>query len=435
LPGLIHAANPDYFSAEIAMPVKTKKHLCMVLIALVVAGFLFLLFAKNHPNPNAGTDHSASTPHSSTEDDTIGAWYKRINDATTSDQFNAIAREVMATAPAEAINSLMESLFDRWIEKDPAAALDFAGRIEAESLLEALTGRLLYTEGAERILRLAELVNDEAVKARVMRMVLAQWAQQDISAALSWMNTQVLPPALDDMKASLLARLTKQNPQEAGVLIRNMQAGHGKNTAARNYAATLAGTDIREAMSWAASLDDADAYGIALTAVYEAWFQTEPDKKLIMEQVLAESDSGLRDRLINEIALDIASMNPAELAAMVERLPETSQPDVAEKAVRFWKERDSAQALNWVKSLAPGPVKDRGSKVMVEDLLLKDDRQGAFSLAMTIGDNRVRYEAVKTVVQHWYAANPAEARQILDGNSLLSEAEKAGISSHIQQRQ
>src|SRR5687767_8605817 len=110
------------------MPGKTKKHLFMVFIALVVAATsLFLFFTKNHPTPNSAvTDHtSASSMHSSAED-AIRAWYGKINVATTSAQFNAIAHEVMAAAPAEAINKLMESLFERWIEKDPAAALDFA---------------------------------------------------------------------------------------------------------------------------------------------------------------------------------------------------------------------------------------------------------------------------------------------------------------------
>jgi hypothetical protein len=418
---------------------QAKKRLSMIAIASVIAIALFLLFTSDFQRTpdSADTNHTGSSPLHASAEDAGSAWNERINDAATSAQFNALARELMAAAPAEALNRLMESLLGRWIEQDPAATLEFAGRIAPENLRENLLRHLLYKEHPERMLRFVELLNDEELKTRILRTALEQWARQDISAAWSWMNTQAqaLPPALDDMKASLLARLMEENPQEAGTLIRNMQAGHGKNTAARNYAETLARTDIREAMGWAGSLDDPDAYAIALTAVYETWFRTEPDKKLIMEQVLAESDTGLRDRLINEIALDIASMNPAELAAMIDRLPETSQPDVAEKAVRFWKERDSAQAMNWVNGLAPGPVKDRGSKVMVEDFLFKGDRQKALALAFSIGDNRMRYESVRNVAENWYQANPSEARQALDGILFLSETEKASINSHIQKRQ
>jgi hypothetical protein len=154
-----------------------------------------------------------------------------------------------------------------------------------------------------------------------------------------------------------------------------------------------------------------------------------------MEQVLAESDSALRDRLINEIALDMANANPAELAAILHRLPATSQPDVAEKTVRFWKDRNAEQAMNWVSSLAPGPVRDRASKVMIESFLFKGDRQGALALAATIGDNRLRYDSIRNVAEYWYQANPAEARQAIDGISTLSAAEKARLSAQMQKTQ
>jgi hypothetical protein len=159
----------------------------------------------------------------------------------------------------------------------------------------------------------------------------------------------------------------------------------------------------------------------------------EPDKKLIMEQVLVESDGELRDRLINEIASHVASNNPADLAAMVDRLPASSQQDVAEKVVLYWREIDLRQTLDWVKNQTPGPVRDRVSKFMVDDLLLKDDRKGALSLATIIGNKSMRLDSVTKVAAYWYQINPAEAQQILTGISFLSEAEKETIRLQMQQ--
>jgi hypothetical protein len=431
----------------------------LLITALVLLAGVVICFLVGHYEGFGGkdADRNAASPYFS-DDSVFNAFYKRIEAAADSAQFGATAYELMAEVQGEGMSRLMQLLLDRWIEKDLAAALDFVSKLEEESIREALlryaiveSGHLdfrgvlswingqpeskrhgmisLLYEGVaketpEHALQFIDLLNDEEIKEHVVRTLLEQWAQRDMVAALTWMSAQTLPQTLDDIKTSLLSRLIKQYPQEAGALIRSMPVGHEKNTVARNYADILAKTDIQAAGNWARSLDDPDSYSIALTAVYEAWFLNEPDKKIIMDQVLAESDSELRDRLINEIALDIANSNPAELAHMIDRLPATSQPDVAEKAARFWKERDSRQTLNWLGNLGSGPVRDRVGKVMVEDFMYKGDKEGALALAATIGDKKLRYESVRKAVQYWYQSNPAGAQETINSISFLSGTEK-----------
>lgn len=435
----------------------------VVLIAATAYFYVGLDFRDRKEYRKGGVGNSMSRPEAANFDE----FHKKINEASGSSQFEAIADELVKKLPDERAHRLMELLLDRWIEQALGAALDFISDLEekdpGQTLLQyALVegayfdfhkvmdwvnrqpesrrrhlSSLLYEnvgkDNPEYALSFIELVEAGEFKELVMRALLEQWWRRDPAAALSWMSTQELPQALADLKSSLLSELMDRDPQEAGGLIRNMQPGHEKNSLARKYADLIAGTDIQAAAGWARSLDDADSYGIALTAVYEAWFQKEPDKKLIMEQVLFESDSELRDRLINEIALDIANNNPEELASVVERLPESAQPDVAEKAVRFWKDRDRQQALQWVNSLASGPVRDRATKVMVEDFLLRSDQEGAMSMASTIQDGSMRYESVKSAAAYWYQRNPAEADQMLEGISFLSESEKESISRHLRQ--
>jgi hypothetical protein len=392
---------------------------------------------------------------------------KRIEEATDAAQFKLIAEELLKLSPAKPVNDLMRLLLDRWIERDLATALDFARDLRAtaagQSLLEyALTEAgyfdfrgvmgwinrqlqssrpglvaLLYEsvgrDNPGYALRFIDLLGESDFKERILRSLLEEWGQQDPAAALSWMSGQELPSALADLKASLWSTLMDRDPQEAGSLIRGMQPSHEKYTLARKYAELIANKDIQAGAAWARSLDDADSYGIAITAVYEAWFQKEPDKALIMEQVLFESDNGLRDRLINEIALDIANDNPAELALMIDRLPESAQPDVAEKAVRFWKDRDLGGALQWVNRLASGPVKDRTARIMVEHLLVSSDKEGAMSLASAIWNDSIRYESVRNATAYLYQRNPAEAEQMLEGIYFLSETEKQSIRRHLRQ--
>jgi hypothetical protein len=441
------------------------KKLLWIGVPLLLSGAAVAYFFVAEPrhqvsNSDAQDAHLVSDP-------AIEVLRKQIDEASGSAQFERLAHKVINEVSAEPMLRLLQLLLDRWIEQDLSVALDFVISLEGQEIRETLLpyalteagyldfrgvldwiGRqseaaryklteLLYAgiaqENPDYALELVDLLDDGEEKERIMRLVLEQWARRDIEAVLSWMDTQTLPKTLADLKASLLASLPEQHLQEAGSFIRNMQPGHEKNTMTRNHAELLARTSIQAAASWARSLDDPDAHGIALTTVYQTWLSIEPDKKLIMEQVLVESDGELRDRLINEIALHVASNNPADLAAMVDRLPVSAQQDVAEKVVLYWKEIDLRQTLDWVKNQAPSPMRDRASKFMVDDLLLKDDRRGALSLATIIGNKSMRFESVKNIVAYWYLINPAEAQQTLNGISFLSEAEKATIRAHMQQ--
>ncbi|HEX7028877.1 MAG TPA: hypothetical protein VF268_16675 [Gammaproteobacteria bacterium] len=396
------------------------------------------------------------------------AFYNRINAASGAVEFQELAAEILSAAPREHIAALLELLLARWAEQDLTATLNFAAGIQDAGLRETLLRHTLIRggeidfpatldwltrfamdkekkynliaalyegvakESPERALRFVDLLAEDEFKDHIVRVLLEQWAEQDLMAAFAWANEQGPSQALDNALASLLFRLVDQDHPDAGVLIRNMRASEQKDALARKYADKLAATDIQMAASWARTLDDPNSYGVALSTVYESWFRSEPDKKIIMEQVLVESDNDLRDRLINEIALDMANSDPAELAEMVHRLPESAQLDVAEKAVRFWKERNQSAALDWVEGLSAGPVKDRVSAVMVEDLMTKGNRDRALLFAGTIGDQSLRYQAAKKVLEYWYQVNPDEAQRVVYGVPYLSEAEKQSISSLIQ---
>jgi hypothetical protein len=68
---------------------------------------------------------------------------------------------------------------------------------------------------------------------------------------------------------------------------------------------------------------------------------------------------------------------------------------------------------------------------MVEDILLRSDKETAMSLASTIQGAATRYESVKSAAEYLYQRNPAEAQQMLEGISFLSESEKESISGHL----
>jgi hypothetical protein len=387
-----------------------------------------------------------------------------IGQAADNDDFINIANKIAEDVSAAESQNLLETLFARWVQLNVVNALDSArsfsdrngiaailenaivagGRIDFAAVYnwigaqknmpdgyqKALVNILYYGIGRDsQILALAfiDLLPDDAQKEQILRALVEQWASQDMQAALSWLDSREQSGPVVALKNSLLARSTQQAAETPDKAIREMQAGMEKNKLAREYAGRLARTDIAEATAWARSLDDPEAYKIALSAVFEAWVIQEPDKKIILEELLAESDSAVRDHLINEVALDIASTSPQDLAAMINQVPETAQTQVAEKVVRFWQARSHEDTLSWINGLGKGPVKDRAVSVMTEYLLDGNRSEQAIALIGEIEEKSVRYESSKKLIDRVRHKDSAEAAKLLDDMKFLSPEEKESI--------
>lgn len=404
--------------------------------------------------------------------------FRRKIDAAGSGEFKAVANEILNEAPSERRAELMARLLDRWAEQDLTAALDFAANLErydqAVPLLQHVVrkagetdfagvmqwlGRqsmagpkkqhlltMLYGKPAEAHPEAALAHVDQLpagdFKNNVIRKLVGQWAREDPAAAREWLDSRPLDGPLRGLRDSLGGGPPADAPDPApetvtdkAEQILSMPVGDEKNRLAREYAEELAGENLEAAREWARTLNDPEAYKVALSAVYESWMRTEPDKTVILEELLGESDSGFRDHLINEVALDVASADPAALGEVLDQLPDSAQPDVADKIVRFWKERSPDEAAAWAGRLESGPAKDRANSILVEHYLGRDEQGRALSLIGSVEDSELRYELMKKTAEKWHRSNPDEARKMLAGIPFLSDSEKQSLDAHLQQQQ
>lgn len=422
----------------------------------------------DHENEVSSPPDSPPPAATSTEP-AVKRLHNRIDAASSTEQFRAAADAILNDAPPEQLTPLMARLLKRWAAHDISEALQFAagltgeagdedwlkhavvaaGRVdfartvewlEDESLQEGQHQSLLaalYQGAADKVpeqaLEHIDSLQDDELRRNMVHKLVGLWAQQDAAAALGWLGSRVpLSEPLRQLHESLFSRFKEDHFDRAGELIQGMPVSERKRQLARDYASELAQRDIPAALKWARGLNAPESYRMALSASYEAWLRAESDKSVILQELLGESDSGFRNHLINEVALDIAANDPAELGDLVSQLPESAQGDVTEKAVRFWQERAPDEAAAWVSRLESGPAKDRGSAVLVDHFTREGDRDRVLSLLNNIEDEQVRHDAAKRATSRWYRQSPDEAREMLEQMSFLNDAEREAIVSDLE---
>lgn len=435
---------------------------CLVFIGLLVYTRDDIKSAKQYQK-TIGSENTTDTLHDSPNTLLLNLFYQDIQAASQVADMHILADRILDEAPREYQHQLMQLLLGRWLQQETVSALHFVYAIQTESIREAILPSTIIKAGSidfysvwewieqprfaavdkiyfinilylgvakknpEMALQNVRLLGDASLQMEIYTAIVKAWSQRDTFSALTWMNASDLLGQALSLRNEIFNEFIQENPERASALIYEMPADEHKSALARKVATQYAKTNIHAAASWARSLRDEGSYRTALSAVFETWLSVEPDKSLIMEQVLAESDSVFRDHLVNEIALDVAARDPSELAKMITRLPPSSHPELAKKVVHFWKERDSAATLAWITSLDDGPVYDYAANVMALYLYEKGNAGQALSLIARIKDPVLRIDTIKHLAANLYRQQANAVRQMLDQITFLSADEKASI--------
>lgn len=441
----------------------------IMLLVLEPPGQQKKISASNGSQGNV-VDQSMSTDNNTAEGDDIYSQLRReIQQAKSNEELKALSDKIADTVPAARLPELLQSLFDHWITLDMTAALDnarrmkrhknaglimdhsivFAGQIDFPSVYnwimnlaieeaerKALINALYYGVGKNSpgfALSFIDLLNDGSEKDLIMQSLVEQWAAKDLNSVLSWLNSKQLSESMQQLKESLVAKSVQSDSDISGELIRDMEMGEEKYQLIREYAAKLAKENFDEATAWARSLNDPEANRIAMSAIYEAWITVEPDKQKVLER-LVNSGSESKEDLINEISLNMASEDPAAVAKIIDQIPQSARPDVADRIVRFWQERNPVEALNWIDQLDGGITRDRASSAILESLLAANQNDEALSLINEMQNQSIRFAASRRLIESLNEYDPEGAISTLNGLEFLNNNEKQSILASLRNK-
>ncbi|HEX9046475.1 MAG TPA: hypothetical protein VF988_05560, partial [Verrucomicrobiae bacterium] len=198
------------------------------------------------------------------------------------------------SAPAQIFISL---LVERWAAKAPADAAQWISKLP-----NGPTARRMYAQVAEA------------------------WTQQDLDAALAWMD----------------------------------QLRHGENRDAARLAIAdeAAPQQPLTALNLLADLTPNEDYKTVLDRATQQWAKLDPNAAVTW--VKKWPDSTMRGKMLGQIAVNLAVQNPAAAADLlaIQSTDELIPSDDVVRIVRFWACLNPDAASAWVSNFPPGPLQD-----------------------------------------------------------------------------
>jgi hypothetical protein len=196
-----------------------------------------------------------------------------------------VLENLRASASVKAM--LISTLFLRWTELDPAAALERA-----------------------------ETIADPQVRNTASRAVLSAWAEEDPRAAWNYvMNRDAGAEQLQ-----LFVAIATRDPRRAATLTQQIEDPAIRNRANVSLSSFWASLDPWAALSWANSLDDDAARRQVLPIILGAMAQEDP--RAALDLALAEANASVRQPAISGILARAVRSDPDAGLALLDRLPE-----------------------------------------------------------------------------------------------------------------
>ncbi len=330
-----------------------------------------------------------------------------------------------------------------WARTDPDAALEWAGRVPANTARQAAMAGVVATialEDPARAFQLAETSFTGQGRHMVLHQVMATLAESNLPAAveqlgrmkspadieaavqtIGWMwvsedregamqRLDSLPPNARGYMTSMIAnRWAEQDPAAAMEWARQLPASRDRDTAFQSVITIIAGADPDAALRYAQEVDGESARRNALSAVARQVATTDPLRALELCRDLPVS---MRASVASSgVIYELARSDPAAAAAFIEELPSGV---VHQNGLHYQLAEGSAAvdvegAIAWARDLPEGELK-RSAVTAVSDIWAGSDPRRALEYADSLA-GPLREQVVSRAVAAWSRHEPDAAAE------------------------
>lgn len=316
-------------------------------------------------------------------------------------------------------------LFGRWAEIDPTAAMahantmGFAAGFVRPTILQSWAS--VDPENA------AKYYNENPREFAMMggpgpggggngaSMIAAEWAKQDPQAALAW-ATSLSGGDKNRAMTSVIREVAMNDPKKAAELAGSMDAGE-RGDAYQSIARSYGSKNFSEAEIWVRSLP-ADEQGQAMASALEGLSQTDPTLAWTKAQAMADGDD--KNRALRNVLENLSKQNStAALTQLASLTPEQQERSIG-PVIQNLAATDSAAAMNYVQSLAQGPVRDRGIQEVVQNDR-KSEPSALIALAETMADEGNRNRTVGMAAMRWMREDEAAAKIYIQSSTSIPD--------------
>jgi hypothetical protein len=309
-------------------------------------------------------------------------------------------------------DQLLQNISQSWAQTDPSGLLTWADNNLTGKAFDTATNTAIETMGntdpAAAAAALAQISDASVINQSVPALATA-WAQQNVTAALTW--AQSLPTTNDDVRQSALNNVlgtwTDTDPAGASAYLQqNLGTDPDFGKLASQLATNWGKTDPQAALAWAQSLPPGDAQNSTVAAAVSQLATVDPQAAWNDAQQLS---GGAQDKTLGNVITAWADQQPDQAAEALANMPEGADLDTATTNVaKSWLRQDPDAASDWVDTLPEGTARDDAVTQVVSALSNKDPAT-AFDWATSIGNQGNRNKQVVKLATQWANQNPAAA--------------------------
>ena len=328
-------------------------------------------------------------------------------------------------------------LFGRWAETDPTAAMAFsntmgmAGGFVRPTILQSWASvdpanAAKYYQQNPREFAMMDMMGGGRGGPMggqgASSIIATEWARQDPTAAMAWAAS--LTSGKGQAMNAVVSELAKTDPRKAAEMISQFDAD-SKEGAYRSVAAQYGAKDFNEAQAWIRTLPADDQAG-ALAAAIGGLSNTDPEKAAL--QVAAMEDGNAKNRLVADIAGDLARKDPQAAADFVKsQTSPQAQQDSMRELMPTWTNQNPVAALAFANNLPQGEVRDSaiGAYVWSNNTSSPAD---LVKTAETISDEGDRNRAIGVAAMRWMREDESAAKEYVQSSTVLSDEAKQRIT-------
>jgi len=279
---------------------------------------------------------------------------------------NEIAAQIEAVSARQTCNrgyDLIRSLYQKWVQLDPAAALRHADGLKGQDRMTALA------------------------------TVLSSWARKEPYEALAWMeeNGDSLETQLAVQGA--LSAIAEKNPEEAIDLIEKSQAIRSIGTSYR----------IHDDWIRVMGIDPGFLYGI--------W--AEKDPQAAMARAITIPNSQERTNALQSVASHWAFQDPRAAWEWGSGLERTRDRDAVLRQIvsAVVGDGDTGQAIAFLEAMAPGQAR-RSALQQIVSSMATSDPESAYEFARSRDESGSEQQLYADIASQWARTDPNRAFEI-----------------------
>jgi len=344
--------------------------------------------------------------------------YERIQHQTKANALCTMLEELCRVNPAEAARLLANAddatlatsktalylqLAQQWSLTDPNAAYAWINTQKENISPTIMNGSLAYIAAnmamttPTKAIELLGSISDKSIHEMTRSEIANTWVVNDHEGAFKWLEslsqTDIPNDTLNRYYASMMKTFISVDPFKAAQLVEQLDAFDLQKNLSAHVAAKLSQVNLQGAFNWVNSLSNEESRLAGIREIVHMQQSSHPEE--VVNFLLTQPKFTAQTQHLLIKAFETLAFNDDAYAIdLLERLPKSAQPDIAESVTYGLLSKDERFAMEWINSQPPGQILDGAAGVMVLERI-ESDPLGAIEWANKITDQTRRNKLLR----------------------------------------